>query len=355
MDEDRDSSTPRWLSERETAGQGYQHSTEPQGRNGLNGPSAEVPVGGPSAGTVFTEAKGVISPPMPPSSLRQDDGGQDVSGRPNVADSLDEETPLDFDYDEAVPGFEAAASDCLNRALTIARSLNHVVLSSDHLMLALTMDPTARRQLERFGDVAQLREAATQRLGKMHIRYSTGASFPSQTSDLKDIRNAAREAAAEREQLVAISDLINAFAKANGRLAYGSADGSQALALMGKIEQTLVPRVAEAITRMEALARDALQGQQNAQTLLRDLSARYLEEAEQRQQAFMDELGRQVREITDTHIAAALREFGERFSAKPADPEPAAEPQEPEEEITRVATLPEQTARPRSYWSWLVL
>ena len=41
-----------------------------------------------------------------------------------------------------------------------------------------------------------------QRLGKMHSRYSTGESFPSQNSDLKDIRNAARQAAAEREQLV---------------------------------------------------------------------------------------------------------------------------------------------------------
>jgi ATP-dependent Clp protease ATP-binding subunit ClpA len=98
-----------------------------------------------------------------------------------------------------VPGFEAAASDCLNRALAIARSLNHVVLSSDHLMIALTMDPNARRQLERVGDVMQLREAAMQWLGKMHSRYSTSESFPSQTSDLKDIRTAARQAAAARE------------------------------------------------------------------------------------------------------------------------------------------------------------
>src|SRR3990172_3383302 len=47
---------------------------------------------------------------------------------------------LDFTYNEAVPGFEESASDCLNRALHIALSLNHTSLSSDHLMLALTMD-----------------------------------------------------------------------------------------------------------------------------------------------------------------------------------------------------------------------
>ncbi|HVQ10486.1 MAG TPA: Clp protease N-terminal domain-containing protein, partial [Methyloceanibacter sp.] len=129
-----------------------------------------------------------------------------------------EEVSLDFDYDEEVPGFEASASDCLNRALRIARSLNHMSLSADHLMLALTMDPNARRLIERIGDIVQLREAAMQRLGKMHSRFSTGDSFPSQTSDLVDIRKTAREAASEREQLVAISDLINAFPQANGRL-----------------------------------------------------------------------------------------------------------------------------------------
>jgi hypothetical protein len=119
------------------------------------------------------------------------------------------EVALDFNYEEAVPGFEASASDCLNRALAIAQSLNHVVLSSDHLMLALTLDASARRLLDRVGDVTQLREAAMRRLGKMHSQFSIGD--PSQTADLADIRKIAREAAAEREQLVAISDLVNAF------------------------------------------------------------------------------------------------------------------------------------------------
>ena len=124
-------------------------------------------------------------------------------------------------------------------------------LSADHLMLALTMDPNARRLIERIGDIVQLREAAMQRLGRMHSRFSTGDSFPSQTSDLVDIRKTAREAASEREQLVAISDLINAFPQANGRLTYGAGDGSKAITLMEKIEQGIVPHMAEAMTKLK--------------------------------------------------------------------------------------------------------
>ena len=76
----------------------------------------------------------------------------DAAGEPQNEAHLDhvevgEEIALDFTDAEMVPGFEVSASDCLNRALKIARSLNHTSLSSDHLMLALTMDPNARRLL----------------------------------------------------------------------------------------------------------------------------------------------------------------------------------------------------------------
>ena len=132
---------------RETIGHGLHRPAESQG-SGLNGLVGEVQAGvPPSAGNVFAEVKAVISPATPSPAPRQDVGDTEVDARPNGGDTLDDETPLDFDYDEAVPGFEAAASDCLNRALAIARSLNHIVLSSDHLMIALTMDPNARRQL----------------------------------------------------------------------------------------------------------------------------------------------------------------------------------------------------------------
>ena len=77
-------------------------------------------------------------------------------------------------------------------------------------MLALTMDPSARRLMERVGDIVQLREAASSG-SEGCAAVSHGRLFPSQTSDLVDIRKTAREAASEREQLVAISDLINAF------------------------------------------------------------------------------------------------------------------------------------------------
>ena len=120
--------------------------------------------------------------------------------------------PIDFDYNEQVPGYEPSASDCLNRALGIARSLNHTSLSADHLMLALTMDQNARRLLERVGDINALREMSMKQLGEMNWKFSRPAGqesqFPAQTSDLEDVRKMALHAASEREQRVAISDLI---------------------------------------------------------------------------------------------------------------------------------------------------
>jgi ClpA/ClpB-like protein len=281
----------------------------------------------------------------PPADARPD-------GHAEAADAAEEVT-LDFNYDEAVPGFEASASDCFNRALKIARSLNHVSLSSDHLMLALTMDPNARRLLERVGDITQLREAAMQRLGRMHSRFATGESLPSQTSDLMDIRKAAREAASERDQLVAISDLINAFQQVNGRLTYGSGDGSKAVALMERIEQGLVPRVADAMTRIEAGVQEATHRYQSVQSMLQDLSSRQSSVAEQRQFELMDQIRRQVREAADLQLGAALREFSERLDAKLAELNPPAEPIEPEPEPEPYEP-PVQAPRPR-YWSWLVL
>lgn len=266
-----------------------------------------------------------------------------------------EDVALDFSYDEAVPGFEASASDCFNRALQIAQSLNHTSLSADHLMLALTMDPNARRLLERVGDVAQLREAATQRLGKMHSRFATSDRLPSQTADLVDIRKAARDAASERDQLVAISDLINAFPKADGRLTYGSADGSKAVTLMERIEQGLVPRVAEAMTRIEAEAQEAARRYQSVQSILQDLNARQSAASEQRQIELLEQIRRQVREAADVQIGAALREFGERLEAKFAELNPPVKPIEPAPEPERYEPPP-LVHKPRAnYWSWLAL
>jgi hypothetical protein len=73
---------------------------------------------------------------------------------------------------DQIPGLETSASDCFNRANRIARSLNHTNLSIDHLVLALTMDASARKLLERVADVAQVREMAMQRLGRNYTRSS---------------------------------------------------------------------------------------------------------------------------------------------------------------------------------------
>ena len=256
----------------------------------------------------------------PPSNASPSENRNGASNEARSDDHAEagEELTLEFAY-EAAPGFESSASECFNRARQIAQSLGHISLSSDHLMLALTMDPNARRLLERLGDVVQLRESAMQRLGRMHSRFSRNVDEESQspTSDLVDIAKKAREAAAEREQLVAVSDLINAFPKANGGLTYGSGESSsKAIALLETIEQSIVPRVADAMARMETVISDAMQRQQTVQSMLQDLNSRNWEETERRQREFMDEIRRQVREAAEMQIAAALKDLNEKFDVK---------------------------------------
>ena len=68
--------------------------------------------------------------------------------------------------------------------------------------------------------------------------------------------------------------MINAFPQTNGRLTYGSGDGSKAVVLMERIEHGLVPRVAEAMTRIEAEVQEATRRYQSVQSLLQDLNSR---------------------------------------------------------------------------------
>jgi low affinity Fe/Cu permease len=233
-----------------------------------------------------------------------DSGGTAQETR--AADHVEVTEEIMLDRRDEVPGYERSASICINRAQQIARSLNHTHLSADHLMLALTMDQNARRVLERVGDVTQLREAAMQRLG--HFGSAKDSSDPSSnpTSDLADIAKAAREAANEREQSVAISDLINAFPKLNGRLTYGSGDGLQAVALIEKIEKGLVPDIADSVNKIEAVALK-IQSSQTVQRMLEDQS----HDAEQRQIAFMEDIRRQVLETVDTKVGGALKAFSD--------------------------------------------
>jgi hypothetical protein len=231
-------------------------------------------------------------------------------------DSLDgnaEVVTRDLGYDQ-VPGFETSASNCVNRARQIAQSLSHATFSSDHLMLALTMEPSARRLLERVGDVNQLRAVAMRKLGKNYNKSDSGNQAPTPTADLADIGKRALQAAAEREQSVSISDLIDAFHHEGGRLTYGAGDGSRALAVMETIEKQVIPGVNDAVTRIENAIVDAVQRQhQSVQSLLSDLSSRQSQEWERRQREFMDEVRRQVREAADTQFAAALKELNEKF------------------------------------------
>ena len=260
---------------------------------------------------------------------------------------------------EQIPGLETSASDCFNRAAQIARSLNHGNLSSDHLMLALTLDQSARRLLERVGDIAQLREAAMQKLGKNHTKFSRdiGDQPLPPTSDLDDLGKAAREAAAEREQAISISDLINAFPKVAGRLTYATGESSRTVAVI----DTIVPRVDDAMTRIEGAILDAMQRQhQSVQSLLQDLSSRQSDEWQRQQREFMDEVRRQIREAAHIEFAVALKDLNEKFESRRAE-----NPPEPEEPILVTQTeasggaAPTYTtgeaapAKPRNSWGWL--
>ncbi len=262
---------------------------------------------------------------------------------------------------DQIPGLETSASDCLNRAAQIARSLNHASLSSDHLMLALTLDQSARRLLERVGDIVQLREAAMQRLGKKHTKSSRDIGYQPlpPTSDLDDLAKAARQAAAEREQSIAISDLINAFPKVDGRLTYAAGESARTVAVIDTIEKGLVPRVDDAVSRIEGAIVDAMQRQhQSVQTLLADLNSSQTQEWQRQQREFMDEIRRQVREAADFQFAAALKDLNDKFEAKLAEratPVHAA-PSEyaPEVKSQQQQQPPEPVGEPaKSNWSWL--
>lgn len=268
---------------------------------------------------------------------------------------------------EQIPGLETSASDCLNRAAQIARSLNHASLSSDHLMLALTLDQSARRLLERVGNIAQLRDAAMRRLGKNHTKSSRdiGDQPLPPTSDLDDLAKAARQAAAEREQSIATSDLINAFPKVDGRLTYAAGESAGTVAVIDTIEKGLVPRVDDAVTRIEGAIVDAMQRQhQSVRSMLADLNSTQAQEWQRQQREFMDEIRRQVREAADIQFAAALKDLNDKFEAKlaesqPASPEPAAPPptaaveQAPEIKSQQQETPMEPAEPPKSNWGWL--
>jgi hypothetical protein len=278
-------------------------------------------------------------------------------------DSLDgnaEVVTRDLGYDQ-VPGFETSASNCVNRARQIAQSLSHATFSSDHLMLALTMEPSARRLLERVGDVTQLRAVAMRKLGKNYNKSDSGNQAPTPTADLADIGKRALQAAAEREQSVSISDLIDAFHHEGGRLTYGAGDGSRALAVMETIEKQVIPGVNDAVTRIENAIVDAVQRQhQSVQSLLSDLSSRQSQEWEQRQRDFMDEVRRQVREAADVQFAAALKDLNANFEKRLAEtvesPPPPTVVDNPFRETERPEPVTGATTEPpKSSWNWLGL
>ena len=276
--------------------------------------------------------------------------------------------PIDFEYNEDVPGYEPAASDCLNRALQIARSLNHTSLSADHLMLALTMDQNARKLLERAGSINELRETAMQRLGAMNWKFSRPSGpdihFPAQTSDLENVRKLALQGASERDQRVAISDLINAFPCEDGRLAYGMREEFDVPTAIERIESGLMPRFSEFMSRFQSDLREGMQ--RELTTLMREVAEPQMRAAVQRQAAAMEDINRQFRSLMEGQLSSVLREFREKLIAELEAVEPQQEPASPlpEEPDPVAGTAPTSTTTvpptngenaPRRYWNWVAL
>ena len=278
--------------------------------------------------------------------------------------------PIDFDYDEQVPGYEPSASDCLNRALGIARSLNHTSLSADHLMLALTMEQNARRLLERVGDINALREMAMKQLGEMNWKFSRPAGqesqFPAQTSDLEDVRKMALHDASERGSAWAISDLINAFPHEKGRLTYGVRESFEGVpAVIERIESGPMPRLADFIARLQTEIRDAVELQVG--NVLRDVAEPQLRAAVQRQLASTEEINRQFRSVTETQLTTLLREFSDKLTTEVNEPEaehepPVAMPTTSADTAGTHPTFVTTTTPPinagvgaKRYWNWMAL
>jgi anti-sigma factor ChrR (cupin superfamily) len=206
--------------------------------------------------------------------------------------------------------------------------------------------------LSRVGDIIELRETATQRLGRNYTKSSADPGSPKPTSDLGDISKKALDAAAEREQLVSTSDLINTFPKIGDRLTYASGEGARTNALVQAIENGLVPRVADSMSKIQTVVTEAMEQSQTVQRMLQDLNAKQTFEAEQRQIAFMEDIRRQVREAVDAQVGVALKQFGDDLmrrleeataEKRTADGE-SIEPRQPQ--VARLRTNP---------WNWLGL
>jgi hypothetical protein len=275
-------------------------------------------IGQPAARVQDTHAQGTdadaaaadAAPPAPVEGLNSGQGAEGPSGG-EVAISPDIALP----QIDAIPDFEPGAADCFNRALQIALSLGHASFSSDHLMLALTMDQQARKLLQRVGDIGQLREAAMIKLGKMHWKFARRPDrmdrFPSPTSDLEELRKMARHAAADRDQRVAINDLVNAFPTKDGRLVYGLRETAESVpAILERIESRLVPRVSEFLSKFEVQMRESAERQLEA--ALKDFGERQLKDVAERQRTSLEDISREFKE---RHLAA-LEEIGDALQMR---------------------------------------
>jgi hypothetical protein len=85
---------------------------------------------------------------------------------------------------------------------------------------------------------------------------------------------------------------------------------------MERIEEGLVPRVANSMTQIQAVVVEAMQQSQTVQKMLQDLNSKQTYDAERRQIAFMEDIRRQLREVIDAQVGVALKDFGDKLDRK---------------------------------------
>jgi hypothetical protein len=237
---------------------------------------------------------------------------------------------LSLDRSGKLNRFTRPASDCINKAWSIARELNHTSITAAHLVLALTLDPRSSKRLRDQGvDIDRVRETAVQLLAKYNSVYSSGMSpvgnGPAPASDFADILESAARFAKEREdeEEINISDLLDAFPKS----------GSRTELYFGQIEPvdrlpTLIDGVKLGLAAHLDRLFDELAGRLPAQAfnsdqLLAEFGERILSRVEARLAAFVDDANAQLDARLATfsrqneHLADSIQALG-----RPPQPQP---------------------------------
>jgi hypothetical protein len=131
------------------------------------------------------------------------------------------------------------------------------------------------------------------------------------TSDFQEVQKTARQAADERDQRIAVSDLIAAFPQQDGQLSYGQKAIADTIpAVIERIEHGLLPLVTDFMSNFEAQMREIAQRQLGA--ALQSFEESQLKEMSSRLAASLEESGRHLYERQLTTLDELARRLEQR-------------------------------------------